>query len=507
MPNSATITAKLAAQRKADLKLKTRVACAWTLANTMLPTGTPEAHRFKFAENLLKNSTPTLKAMTRQAAVNAYHSKLAETRDSVHKEELNDLMESPSDLAKEKSALESELKGDAKSAKLACDDSCKGDCDHKKEARKAAAAKRVAAARRVASAKKADDTKDAGPQPAEYPEPKRDEPEDLDGSNAAKRDESTIDKSAKRKKAEEEVPVAEEKTEEVVEDGEPVAEEAVAETEEVPVEGVTEEPAAEAEFDAEEVKLEDAIEETKDAIDNLQEALDEKEGEEDIILPEGEGEGDFTEEDFDEEIVGDDEFIDDEFDVTKAFDVDAMQEKVSSLANEDGVEAAFDGDTELMAEEMGEDFFGPSDPAELEGLLDQEESLASPADMFAGDNIEDPMAALFHTSSNRTKRAAAEGDIVKPGELDSFFESEIAGGDDRDAETDHEDDILDEVLDKVKPVEQGSVRTPQDSEPKLEEPKNATKKKATLKLRPRDPSKVAAAASHLSIVGALFGDD
>jgi hypothetical protein len=559
------ITTKISGAKQAEAKhlaLQTRVAIAWTLANTFQPTA-PEKTREKLASNLLQNSTPTLKGMLFQASKNAFNTKLAETFEQVHRTSLNEFLESDASLDKIKGEVESELKGKAKDA----------------------------------SSKKADDTKDAGPQPSEYPEPKREEPADIDGDKAADRPEGTTDmstgkneKEASKKKAhgkdckgcpdcktdkkeaanKKAGPIAEKFTPEeasltedgilgkirsilysvsnsdpmmskkknqilgILDDNYPKAASKTkkAEGEEFPAEAPVVEdempedeipgdetvdtavedsplPEGEAvveeeEFDAEEASLEDAIEDTKDAIDTLQDALAEKQDEEDLILPDGEGEGDFTDEDFTEEGVEEegmeDEFIDDEFDVTDAFNNDNFEEKISSLANED-ITAAFDADGEigLLEVEGDDDFFGPSKPGELEGLLDQEESLSSPADMFAMETSEDPLEALFASSS---KRAAATEGIVAPGDLVDYFESDTADTDDRDSENDHEGDILLDVLKKEKPVDQGSKRTPQDSEPELK----TAKKKANLKLNPREPRKYAS-ADEQSVVTALFGND
>src|SRR5271163_559984 len=129
-----------------------RVAAAWTIAKTMLPSAPAEVQKAA-AQNLLQNPTKVLNAMLRQTAKNAHYTKQAESFaavhktdivafatkqaesfSSVHKKEQNDLLEEPSVLASEKKSVESELKGEPKSAKT----------------------------------KKADDRKDAGPQTAVF---------------------------------------------------------------------------------------------------------------------------------------------------------------------------------------------------------------------------------------------------------------------------------------------------------------------------------------------------
>ena len=69
-------------------------------------------------------------AASHKTDIVSFATKQAESFQSVHKTEQNDLLEEPSVLSSEKSAVEKELKGDPKNA----------------------------------GAKKADDTKDAGPQ-------------------------------------------------------------------------------------------------------------------------------------------------------------------------------------------------------------------------------------------------------------------------------------------------------------------------------------------------------
>ena len=94
---------------------RTRVAAAWTTAKTMLPEAPPDVQR-AFASTLLQNKTSVLKGVLRQTAINAHYTKVAETFKEVHKVEMNDLLEDPSILSKEKNAVKSEVKGDAKNA-------------------------------------------------------------------------------------------------------------------------------------------------------------------------------------------------------------------------------------------------------------------------------------------------------------------------------------------------------------------------------------------------------
>src|SRR5271170_3155150 len=179
---ASTTPAKASVQEKlAEVKSKRegirreaqqRVAAAWTIAKTMLPTAPAEVQK-SAASNLLQNSTKVLNAMLRQTAKNAHYSKLAENFKQVHKVELNDALEDPSVLSSLKKEVASELSGDPKNA----------------------------------AAKTADDRKDAGPQTETYNDGrgagggKHTEPKAMDaGSSASQteasgRPENTINKS------------------------------------------------------------------------------------------------------------------------------------------------------------------------------------------------------------------------------------------------------------------------------------------------------------------------
>lgn len=163
-PKAPTLQQRIAARqaKRAEVgqEAQVRVAAAYTIAKTMLPTA-PAEIRKAFASSLLANGTKVLKAALRQTAKNANATKLAETLKEVHKVELNQLLEASGDLEKAKSQVKSELKGDAKSA----------------------------------TSKQADDRKDAGPQPATYDEGARKEPKDMDAEGAGKREAETVDKT------------------------------------------------------------------------------------------------------------------------------------------------------------------------------------------------------------------------------------------------------------------------------------------------------------------------
>ena len=163
---------KISAAKQAELK--TRVASAWTLAKTMLPSA-PAAAQYKFAQTLLGNSTRALTAATKQTAINAHYTRLAEQIQQVFKKDMNDMLENSSVWQEAMNGIKGEFKKDPKSAssKVACGDDCKG-CDSCKDMKKEAA-------------KVADDRSAAGPLPAKYPDPARNEPSEMDGSHAAER--------------------------------------------------------------------------------------------------------------------------------------------------------------------------------------------------------------------------------------------------------------------------------------------------------------------------------
>ena len=72
-------------QKLADTKIRReairkeaqqRVAAAWTIAKTMLPTAPAEVQK-SAAATLLQNTTPVLNAMLRQTAKNSHYTKQA----------------------------------------------------------------------------------------------------------------------------------------------------------------------------------------------------------------------------------------------------------------------------------------------------------------------------------------------------------------------------------------------------------------------------------------------
>src|SRR5271167_1304314 len=86
------IAARQAKRAEIGKEAQVRVAAAYTIAKTMLPTA-PADIRKQFAGVLLASPTKVLKAALRQTAINAHYTKLAETLKEVHKVEMNQLLE------------------------------------------------------------------------------------------------------------------------------------------------------------------------------------------------------------------------------------------------------------------------------------------------------------------------------------------------------------------------------------------------------------------------------
>ena len=432
--------AEVKSKREAIKKeAQARVAAAWTIAKTMLPTA-PVAVQKSAAANLLKNETKVLNAMLRQTAKNAHYSKLAETFKQVHKVELNDLLEDPSVLNAEKKAVESEIKGDAKNA----------------------------------AAKVADDRKDAGPQTETYNDGrgcgggKHTEPKEMDAGSsasqteAAGRPEDTVNKSEGEKKAASAAPVAKKagctcegpckcdakaaaeapktakeckcegpckcaavakKADDMPpapegEAGPPIGDEAPIEE---PAEALAEPPAempmdeppaednaAEVLSDEKKMVVEEKIEEAQEAIKALEQE----------ILQEGE----------------------EELDLSQVFNEEDMDEKVSALANED----------DSVTAGNGEEFFAPSAAESMEASLD-EPQMASMEDFFSlRGSDSDPLAHLI-AGEIKTAEQVAGFDIVESNvETANHFESNTATGENRDNENDHDGDLFAEAIEDQK---------------------------------------------------------
>jgi hypothetical protein len=464
-------TAKASVQEKlADVKTKReairreaqqRVAAAWTIAKTMLPSAPAEVQK-SAAANLLQNSTRVLNAMLRQTAKNAHYSKLAETFKQVHKTELNEFLTEGEDLSSLKASVEKELKGDPKSA---------------------------------AADKKADDRKDAGPQEGTYNDGrgcgggKHTEPKPMDAGSsassteAAGRPEDTVNKSeadgagkaaskaakAVAKKAEEckcegeckcaakaaaAEPVAEKKADDAAlldaPAGDMPAEAPMGEApiEEAPMEELGEAPAempidegAEADSagevlsDEKKMIVEEKIEEAQEAIKALEQE----------ILQEGE----------------------EELDLAQVFNEEDMDDKVSSLANE--------GDEHTAGN--GEEFFSPTSAESLEASLDGDMNVASMEDFFSLQGSDsDPLRALI-AGEIRTAAEVAGMEVLpsSTGEAAKAMESNSTDADGRDTENDHDGDLFAEAIEDQTPEDGGFKRVKQDETNILQAPKSSAK--------------------------------
>ncbi len=477
------IAARQAKRAEVGKEAQIRAACAWTIAKTMLPTA-PAAAQKKLASSLLASSTQILKAALRQTAINAHFTRMAETFKEVHKVEMNEFLEDPSVLSKEKSAVKSELKGDAKSA----------------------------------AAKTADDREAAGPQPAKYDEGARKEPKDMDAENAGKREAETVDKTeggetikdavqdsareknaaakkaghekgckcaecektakesstekdaaaekeanigsdgkhnegtvlqtrsqtAAAKKADDMIPGAPEGDTTGAMPGEGPAPEAEAMP---PAEG--EAPAGEA--GAEGLVQDDAIENVKEKVEETAQAVQQLEQE---LTSETNEEIDLT--GIGEASLGEGEPAGEgsELEMQDIFSDENMAEKASSLANE-------------HHESADDDFFGPSASSDLEASL-EEPQFAGFDEMFSHSASADPLAALFEDVKTAAK---VEGFEVVNSFADAanHFKSEH-GKDDRDKESDHSEDILSLLTDGLPEQSDDQERVEQDATPKLETP-------------------------------------
>jgi hypothetical protein len=470
--------AELKAKRVAIKKeAQVRTAAAYTIANTMLP-GAPVEKRQAFASSLLQgNDTKSLVAALRQTAINAHYSKVAEQFKEVHKVELNDLLEDPSVLKSERSAVEKEIKGDAKAAAVA--------------------------------PKVADDRKDAGPQEGTYDDGRKgSEPKEIDAGKAAERSDAgekpgqTINlsegKSAAKKEEKKAAAQCEKcgageckcastakKADEPPMDA-PAADAPVDAPVDAPIEEAPLDAAPEMEAEApaddagailtdeKKMVVEEKIEEAQEAIKALEtEILDENEEEPALALEEGEP-------------------SEEELDLSSVFDQGEMEDKAASLANE--------GEEHMAAE----DYFAPTSAAGMESVLDDSGmQVASIEDYFSMQGADaDPLYSLI-ASENKEAANVAGMDVLESftGEVVNKLKQD--GSEARDNEADHEEDLFAEAMKDIKPEEQGAKRTPQDARPELQAPKTAADKKGSIKrVRP-----VVASPKPVDIATALFGDD
>lgn len=444
----ATVTPRLSEERKAQIRARlaakqaganfqsirtaaqVRVASAWTLAKVLLPSGETR-DREKFASALLSLDTRILASTVRKAAKDAFNTKMAEELSDVHKVQLNDLMENESVLNSLKNELAKESKtGSAKKAE-----------DDQKPTPDMAIGDRPA-------------DKGTGEQPATYSEPNSDGPKMPDGSampapgakEAARRSAGTVedakefekDPEAWRKKnpgkldpPPSEIKMGARKKADEGEEGEEGA--APAEGGEV--------------GDDMDLEMGDETEVTDDNVVEEVEALKERVQEAEASISQIEGEI--------AEVEGE------EIDLGEVFNDDVTDDKRQSLADEGG--EGEEGDEFLFGNEGDdkaasiegelteeEDFFGPTDTTDMtemvEGGVDVE--IADPADFFTPKASVNAADRLAGRKSNADRRASLLGDVVDPGEIADHFESELAG-DDRNLETDHDDDILSEVFDRM----------------------------------------------------------
>jgi hypothetical protein len=459
-------------REKISREAKTRVAAAWTIAKTMLPGAAPEAQK-AFAANLLQNKTGVLKAALKQTAINAHYTKVAETFKEVHKVELNDLLEDPGVLSKEKNAVAQEVKGKATSASVA--------------------------------EKTADDRKDAGPQPPTYNDGRgcgggtHTEPKETDAGKAAERPGAgerpgdTVDlsagKSAAGKAAAEAcVPCPECKdgkkcskhaAEEPKAEAKPEAKDASAKkADEIPAQvppdaappaaevappaapPAAEAPAADMVTDQKIEQIADKAEEIAQQNKELAEEIKDlgsekrKEEEEEGEIPEGLL-------DLGEEGEAEGEGEGEPLDLDTVFNEKDIEEKTSALANEDGTAAVGDAS-----------YFAPSPAAALEASLD-DTGMGSIQDMFSLTGSDaDPLAVLL-AGEIHTAAQVAGMEVVPSftGEAARHFESGSATGENRDFEDDHADTLWAETIKDAKPEDQGAKRTPQDAVPDMKPPK------------------------------------
>jgi hypothetical protein len=493
---------------------KTRVAAAWTIAKTMLPTAPVEAQK-AFAQTLLANKTSALKAALKQTAINAHYTRLADfsTQKEVHRDEMNSgsLMEKNEDLAAQRSAVKSEISGPAKNA----------------------------------APKRADDRKDSGPQTPTYNDGRghgggtASEPKEVDAGKAAERPgagerpgdtvnlsegKSTEGKgdgapkaagkaaakclnckggkmcakcaakaaAARSKKAEfppaPDAPPAEAPP---MDAGMPPAEDPMAQGMPPadgmpPVEGGM--PPAEggmppmgpegAEPAATEMVTEEKIQDIKEKVEEVQQDIleleqsvsgEEAAGEE---VPAGvlESEGEELE-GIGEELEGEGEVVEgegnelegegseQELNLDQIFNEESMEEKTSALANEDN---------------SGADFFAPSAAMDMEATLDDngvQEFGDVVASMFSRAGADDdPLFALMGGIKSAAQVAGMEVVPSFTGEAAKHFEQSETSKEARDNESDHADDLWAETIKVEKPEDSEQKRSPQDAVPELKGP-------------------------------------
>jgi SepF-like predicted cell division protein (DUF552 family) len=187
-----------------------------------------------------------------------------------------------------------------------------------------------------------------------------------------------------------------------------------------------------------------------------------------------------------------------ELDFSAIFDEEGMEDKADNLANEN---EDFDGDIEAS----GEGFFTPSDAGDLEGAMDADGmDFADASDFFSHSASVDSMDGLFAGEA----KTAAKDDVIAPGEMGDKI---VSKGNVDDAESDHEDNILFEILGDIKSVAYEDGEYKRTTEPKFE--KAASAKPAPAVKRPiRSLGNVKTAAPSQSVektalASLVFPDD
>jgi hypothetical protein len=174
-------------------------------------------------------------------------------------------------------------------------------------------------------------------------------------------------------------------------------------------------------------------------------------------------------------------------DLAGIFDPEIQAGKANSLANE--------GD-EPMAEAGSDDFFGPSSKGEMEDGMDfGAPEAGNPQDFFAGG----------HTTASLQVDAFLAGKIGSEEILDGFedmpseFKTTAVPTDQRDVATDHQGDMLSEVLDSL---DQETMNQKRDTAPKLQTPEAVQASAAPNGGRTAAQAKAAVAAGPKAPAGA-----
>jgi hypothetical protein len=414
-----------------------RVASAWTLSKVLLPNAGTKLQE-KFASTLLTMDTNILASAVRKAAKDAFNTKLAEEFSSVHKVDLNDLLENPSVLTK----LKKEVLNEAKAAS-------------KKRADDQAATPDMAVGDRPADA-------GTGKQPDTYSEPNSDGPKLPGGGDMPA---APVSKGPGAANAPKEASKAKK-----------AKGEDAATTTDTPA---VEDPAMEEEDEVTDENVVDEVEELKARVSEAEGSIEQLTAE----IAEVEG----------TELELGDVFGNESNEGSLANEGDGGEEEVDYFGGDgEGKEGSAEG--EITDEE---DFFGPTDTMDMEDMVDGGVGveIAEPADFFEH-KVRANSADRVMAKSNAERRASLLDEVVEPGDIADHFESDLAG-DDRDLETDHEDDILSEVFEKMdqSKFEQDDYHT----EPEFE--KAAAKAAAARTVKMKDQANAGARAKAAAALG------